>query len=54
MEASVIKGSLFSFSPHVSYGVAAMASTDFLNLSVIIQWEHVIWHSAFYFRLEPT
>lgn len=42
MEASVIKGSLFSFSPHVSYGVAAMASTDFLNLSVIIQWERVI------------
>lgn len=42
MEASVIKGSLFSFSPHVSYGVAAMASIYFLNLSVIIQWKHAI------------
>lgn len=42
MEASVIKGSLFSFSAHVSYGVAVTASTDFVIFLGSFSGERVI------------
>lgn len=46
MEVSVIKGSLFSLSAHVSYGVAVMASTDFLIF--LLSFSGVLFDIHFY------